>query len=88
MKLIIQTRVIALMEDQFRDFTTREYALNLGNKLPDLTALERMVHQAKATVEKHRPTLHEHVETWYVIPDDQDPDTNFAYDLNFVSNFK
>jgi hypothetical protein len=86
MKLVIQTRVLALMENSFRDFTTREYVMNLGKDLPSVDQLERMVLQAKSTVEKHKPTLHEHVESWYVISDEHMPDLPHAYDLNLVTN--
>jgi hypothetical protein len=76
MKLIVKTRVLALMEDSLRDFATREYVLRLGrDRLPDPTTLERLVHQVACKVEKHKPTLHEHVDSWYVIPDSLLPDT-------------
>ena len=76
MKLIVKTRVLALMEDHFSDFATREYVLRLGRKpVTDPSLLERLVHQVACKVEKHKPMLHEHVDSWYVIPEDALPDT-------------
>lgn len=76
MKLVIKTQVYAILDNALMDFVTREYVTKLNKaEASDPVALERRVYQAGCRIEKHTATLHEHITSWYVIPDHILPDS-------------
>jgi hypothetical protein len=76
MKLVVQSRAFALIDGSLLDFVTREYVMRLPKGTgSDPSMLERFVHQIACRVEKHTSSLHEHIESYYVIPDNHLPDS-------------
>lgn len=76
MKLVVQSRAFALIDGSLLDFVTREYVMKLPKGIgSDPNMLERFVHQVACRVEKHTANFHEHIESYYVIPDNYLPDS-------------